>query len=325
MGDIEDEVKNCAEPKCRADLSGDGALSIYCDICEGLYCTKCMNLPDITMKFFNMITKCENVKMACDKCLKFSFTSLCKDRKTDEAQTQQMKKLQKKVEGDVKALEKKIDVIKNVSDNIKDEMNTNLTYSKALKENMEEIQNDQQSNDTLTNGKDLKEVGQIICKQITHEITTKEKSDEIERAIIINGLKEANVKKFDERMKQETEKVESLIRDGVQISIPIIEKIQRLGKYNPDRKSARPMRVVFKDKLGKDKVLRNASNLKQADDINKTCYLNKEMNSEEKKELEEKIKEAKELNQRIGNEQKFFVVRGYPSKWRVMEKVRHTT
>ena len=169
-----------------------------------------------------------------------------------------MNNLKKKVEGDVKALEKKIDGIKNVSDNIKAEMKTNLTYSKALKENIEEIQNDQQSNDTLTTGKSLKEVGQIISQQITHEITTKEKSDEIERTIIINGLNEANVKKFDERMKQETEKVESLIRDGMKIAIPIIEKIQRLGKYSTDRKSARPMRVVFKEKLGKDKVLRNA-------------------------------------------------------------------
>ena len=84
------------------------------------------------------------------------------------------------------------------------------------------------------------------------------------------------------------------------------------------------MRVVFKEKLGKDKVLRNASSLKHADDVYKTCYLNKEMNSEEKKELDEKMKEAKELNQRRGNEQNFFVVRGYPSKWRIVEKVRNT-
>ena len=110
----------------------------------------------------------------------------------------------------------------------------------------------------------------------------------------------------------------------MKIAIPIIEKIQRLGKYSTDRKSARPMRVVFKEKLGKDKVLRNASSLKHADDVYKTCYLNKEMNSEEKKELDEKMKEAKELNQRRGNEQKFFVVRGYPSKWRIVEKVRNT-
>ena len=324
MSDSEDEMKLCAETNCRVNLSDDGAMSIYCDICEDLYCPKCMNLPEISKKFFNMITKCENVKMACDKCLKFSFTSLCKGRKAEETLTQQMNNLKKKVEGDVKALEKKIDGIKNVSDNIKAEMKTNLTYSKALKENIEEIQNDQQSSDTLTTGKSLKEVGQIISQQITHEITTKEKSDEIERTIIINGLNEANVKKFDERMKQETEKVESLLRDGMKIAIPIIEKIQRLGKYSTDRKSARPMRVVFKEKLGKDKVLRNASSLKHADDVYKTCYLNKEMNSEEKKELDEKMKEAKELNQRRGNEQKFFVVRGYPSKWRIVEKVRNT-
>ena len=92
MSNSEDEVNHCTEPKCRADLSDDGALSIYCDICEGLYCLKCMKLPDITKRFFNMITNCENLKMACDKCLKFSFTSLCKDRKAAGALIQLWRK-----------------------------------------------------------------------------------------------------------------------------------------------------------------------------------------------------------------------------------------
>ena len=48
-----------------------------------------------------------------------------------------------------------------------------------------------------------------------------------------------------------------------------------------------PLLFVIKE-LGKDKVLRNASNLKQADDIYKTCYLNKGMKSEEKKEVRRK-------------------------------------
>ena len=73
MSNSEDEVNHCTEPKCRADLSDDGALSIYCDICEGLYCLKCMKLPDITKRFFNMITNCENLKIACDKCFNLAL------------------------------------------------------------------------------------------------------------------------------------------------------------------------------------------------------------------------------------------------------------
>ena len=142
--------------------------------------------------------------------------------------------------------------------------------------------------------------------------------------VIINGLKEEDTKKFDERMKVEVEKVELLITDGMNITLPKIGKVYRLGKYSIEKKSPRPMRVVFKEKIEKDRVLRNAPNLKTADDVYRTCYVNKDMNSDEKKEFEEKMKEAKDLNLQEGNEKKFFVVRGYPTKWKIVEKVRST-
>ena len=59
---------------------------------------------------------------------------------------------------------------------------------------------------------------------------------------------------------------------------------------------------MFKDNITRDKVLRNASNPKQADDKYKHCYIRKYLNQDERKEFMNKIEKAQELN----NNQFFF-------------------
>ena len=67
-------------------------------------------------------------------------------------------------------------------------------------------------------------------------------------------------------------------------------------------------------------MVRNASNLKEADEKYKRCYINKELNSEERKEYEETLNKAKEMTKKDENKGKFFVVRGHPTKWRIVER-----
>ena len=156
--DSEDDVQHCAETKCKADLKKKGALSKYCDICENLYCSKCMNIPG--KSFFDMITDCENVKMACNKCLKFSSTSLCKNKKKEETLTKSMEDLQKK-----------FDDIKSVEENIEKEIKKQLSYSKVLQQDLEENLN----SETKVKGSELKEVSDILSKTIKEDRQIKEK------------------------------------------------------------------------------------------------------------------------------------------------------
>ena len=79
---------------------------------------------------------------------------------------------------------------------------------------------------------------------------------------------------------------------------------------------------MFKYNITRDKVLRNASNLKQADDKYKHCYIRKDLNQDERKEFMNKMEKAQELNNKEENNNKFFVVRGYPSNWNIHEKPR---
>ena len=49
------------------------------------------------------------------------------------------------------------------------------------------------------------------------------------------------------------------------------------------------------------------------------------MKPEEREEYHEQMKKAEELAEKEENKSKFYVVRGYPTKWRIKERVRHTT
>ena len=89
---------------------------------------------------------------------------------------------------------------------------------------------------------------------------------------------------FDDRMKADVNKLSELLEEGVKIQMPEITKIHRIGKYNPDNKRKyRQIKVVFKDNITRDNVLRSASNLKQADDKYKHCYIRKDLIQDERK------------------------------------------
>ena len=72
--------------------------------------------------------------------------------------------------------------------------------------------------------------------------------------------------------------------------------MHRVGKYNTNRKVPRLLRVVFKDKFERIKVVRNmqATLRKQRYFILK-CYITKGMKAEEREEYQEQVKKAKEL------------------------------
>ena len=101
----------------------------------------------------------------------------------------------------------------------------------------------------------------------------------------------------------------------MKIQMPEKTKIHRFGKYNPDKKGIhRQIKVVFKDNITRDKVLRNASNLKQADDKYTHCYIRKDLNQDERKEFMNKMEKAQELNNKEENNNKFFCDKRLPIK-----------
>ena len=52
----------------------------------------------------------------------------------------------------------------------------------------------------------------------------------------------------------------------------------------------------------------------------KKCYINKELNPKVRKEYEKTLNKAKEMTKKDENKWKFFVVRGHPAKWGIVER-----
>ena len=148
----------CAEKRCDVNLAEDGTLAIYCDVCSGLFCTKCMG---ISKSKFEVIENCKNIKMVCNKCLKFSFTNLFQDQLTKRQLDEQITNLGRKIDKilirdvskEMKILKTKIDDVKNVGRKLETEMNKSLTNALALKDNLKDIQTEQQNSDQLSSGK----------------------------------------------------------------------------------------------------------------------------------------------------------------------------
>ena len=51
--------------------------------------------------------------------------------------------------------------------------------------------------------------------------------------------------------------------------MPDMIKVHIIGKYNTNGRVSRPLRVVFQDKFEKNKVVKNASNIKEAEEFYK--------------------------------------------------------
>ena len=82
-------------------------------------------------------------------------------------------------------------------------------------------------------------------------------------------------------MKANMNKLSELLEEGMKIQLPEIRKIQRIGKYKPDNRGKLwQIKAVFQDNITRDEVLRNASNLKQADDKYKHCYIRRDLNQD---------------------------------------------
>ena len=338
-----DENTLCSGKNCTFNLSEKGAQSIYCDICAELFCIKCMG---ILKKYFDAVTCSANIKMVCNQCLTFLFTSLCKGKKDenrigvhDKEMKEKISKMEKiitnfeeighKMEerineqitkklGSLSEIHEKLDSlailptkIENTLDNIPKEMDKmKESYSRILEKNISE-----KNEEAIAQN-----VGMIVKNTLNENKQANEKEDEIEKSVIINCIQEEDIKNYDKRLESDRTKISELIKEGIQIPMPEISNIQRLGKYDSKRSLPRPIRVIFKDKLERNKVIRNASNLKEADDKYKRCYINRAMNIEEKKDYTEQIRKAKEMSEKYKDENKFYVVRGRPSKWKIEER-----
>ena len=132
-----------------------------------------------------------------------------------------------------------------------------MTYSKVIQKHVRE------ENDKTT----VKSVSEAVRNTIIENKKTQDNETETERSAIIYGLKEDDVKNYDNRIESDMAKPSNLINNGIKIQMPDMIKVHRIEKYNTNRRVPRPLRVIFQDKFERNKVVRNASNLKETEEF----------------------------------------------------------
>ena len=287
-------VNFCAEDGCT--LSVTTRKSISCDVCNECFCPKCMG---IDAKHCEVVNSSKNIKMVCNKCLKLHFKELCKFKKIEERFEILGKKLEEKIDEKLKAIPEIEKKLVQLPKEMKD------SYAIALAGKQ-------------TDPTDTKDFNVIVRDALHKNKQAEKEEDEDERSVIITGVEESDKKDYDERQNMETDKIKSIIEKGIKITTPKIVSVTRLGSFNRERKRSRLVKVSFEDKHKRNRVIRNASNLKMAGQEYKNCYITKARSAIEREEHKLQLQKAKEKNEEEGNEDTFYVVRGYPTKWEIV-------
>ena len=162
--------------------------------------------------------------------------------KVDEAISKKLESLGS-IQSITKKLEKLLAELQNKIEKIPKHIDN--SYSKVLHKNMEDHKEENI----------IQSMGNIV-----EEAMNKNKNeDEIKTSVIIHKLEETRMNNFDDRMKAYMNRLSKLLEEGVKIQMPEMTKIQRIGKYNPNNKGKhRQIKVVSKDNITRNKVLRNA-------------------------------------------------------------------
>ena len=149
-------------------------------------------------------------------------------------------------------------------------------------------------------------------EQIIHEKERNSRS----RNIIVHGLQENGGD-------EETKKDENLIKEIFEIigAGHIPESVTRLGESQPQR--TRPLKLEMKSKIEKDNVMSKLSNLKNAVEHIKKIHITDDYTLQERREIQNWVRKAKERNQNEGKEC-IWKVRGTPKDGMRLVKFQKT-
>ena len=129
---------------------------------------------------------------------------------------------------------------------------------------------------------------------------------EKKKCVVVSGLKEDNIRNWQERKIKEEEKINTMLNkiSEEENAFGEVEEYMRLGKYEEGK--SRAMKITLKSQVAAEHVLRNAWKLKNSQETN-MIYVRRNMSQEERTKMREMVTEVRERNEaRTEEEKKFF-------------------
>ena len=208
-----------------------------------------------------------------------------------------------------KAFEESVDTVCTVKDEVKS------TYAQILKEKGEIKNNNKQNYKNMDIKKEVKEIIRKNPKLIRETV-------DMNKSVVIMGRKEEVINNRIIRDKTELSNIMNIINKISQdITEKDIEEFHRVGKYESGKH--RPIKVTFQSANTMEKVMRNAKNLKDEEEMKNIC-IRRCLSKEDRETLKEKIEDAKQKNEARSEEEEslfFFKVVGLQvRKWYINKR-----
>ena len=173
-----------------------------------------------------------------------------------------------------------------------------------------------QASTTITNPVSMDNIKKALL-----EATEEEKDQEVRsRGIVIyRAIEEVRSSNEPNQQSRDDELVRELVNFLEGDESEIIS-VNRLGKLNPDNIENgryRPLKVRFKTNPMRDQILSSLSKLRHANEKLKTLSIRQDLNYQQRQELNNKVKEAREMS--LNRTDKVIRVRGTPGNYKFVE------
>ena len=173
-----------------------------------------------------------------------------------------------------------------------------------------------QASTTITNPVSMDNIKKALL-----EATEEEKDQEVRsRGIVIyRAIEEVRSSNEPNQQSRDDELVRELVNFLEGDESEVIS-VNRLGKLNPDNIENgryRPLKVRFKTNPMRDQILSSLSKLRHANEKLKTLSIRQDLNYQQRQELNNKVKEAREMS--LNRTDKVIRVRGTPGNYKFVE------
>ena len=257
--------------------------------------------------------------IVCKPCRNNAFKTIKREisrkEETGKNESMEIKKMIAKLEHLDNTIKEKMDKFENFEQLNKTITNAPKQIKDTIKMTYADVMKNTEKQHTMPSEDTIKGVVKQALTEKKEEEEKKNKEETKGSTIIIYNCPESDFIDTMERKLDETKTVNEFIREGIKIRELEIQKINRIGRFNIEKKDKpRPLRINFKEKYSSSKVFKNISNLKDAEEKYRKISIQRELTREEILVFKEKIKEAKEKNTQNKDETIYYVVRGPPAK-----------
>lgn len=303
---------------CKKSFADPKSPVMVCDYCDCYVCTRCAKLNNTEYK---MLAKREDIFWTCKPCITQMRDLLrCKE---DPKQTKPEEgSIMNKITEFQEEMTKRLDGFEQkITDKLNKEKEANEVFEKLQKCSEEMPKTIERTWANVASsagpaGATVDNIKKAIEDQNQNELQRKKR----EANIIIYRVNESKEETPTKRQEQDKAFIRELCTEALKMPQPDVMEITRLGKLNTDGQP-RPVKVTFKDKEEKQKLMTRLRSLKDAEDKYRAVSITHDLSEEDRRLIKKKVDEAKELEKTEGD---FWTyrVRGPPWNLKIVKQKR---